>query len=106
MPTRRKKKVALSPASFVTLSSPEYTNNESYYINELITRDDPMHQYDAYIQQMRGKFNDTYYRFLSKMTIMGPRASFLQAYEDDFLSLFDDLLEMREMLEEKTPNRK
>ncbi len=106
MPTRRKKKVTLSPASFVTLSSPEHTNNESYYINELITRDDPMHQYDAYIQQMRGKFNDTYYRFLSKMTTMGPRASFLQICEDDFLSLFDDLLEMREMLEEKTPNRK
>ncbi len=106
MATKRKKAVKLSPASFVTLSSPEYTNNESYYINELITRDDPMHQYDAYMQEMRGKFNDTYYRFLSKMTVMAPRASFLQVCEDDFVSLFDDLLEMREMLEEKTPQRK
>lgn len=104
MPIKRKKKVHLSPVSFVTFSSLQ--REDAYYVNELITHDDPIHQYDAYMQEMRRKFNDTYYRFLSKMTVMAPQASFLQICEDDFVSIFDDLAEMRIMLEEKTPHRK
>lgn len=95
-------KQIISPASFIAFSSAD----TSYYVNELVTRDEPIHQYDAYMQQMRGKFNDTYYRFLSKITMMGPKASFLQYCEEDFVSLFDDLVEMRGMLEEKTPQKK
>lgn len=92
----------LSPASFITFTSV----HDAYYINELITRDEPIHQYDAYMQTMRGKFNDTYYRFLSKMITMAPNATLLQLCEEDFVSLFDDLVEMRTMLEEKTPYKK
>lgn len=102
MATRKKAPMSVSPASFVTFSSLK----DAYYINELITRDEPIHQYDAYMQEMRGKFNDTYYRFLLKITMLAPSASMLQLCEDDFASLFDDLVEMRCMLEEKTPRTK
>ncbi len=90
------------PASFVTFTPLRKTRKKGashITITELSVREEPVNIYDIKMQEMRQRFNNTYYKFLSKITVITSHAHLLKFHEKDVRSLFTDLVEMRIMLE-------
>lgn len=92
----------LSPASFVTVHSPYRKTKHSPIhpiLTELLVQEKPIGIYNTQVQALRQRFNDMYYKFLTNLTSIHYNVPLSRAQQENLHSLFDELLEMRTLLE-------
>jgi len=99
-----KKTPVLSPASFVTFYSPHTKVKHEHgnsILTELLIQDEPMGAYSKQIQSLRQRFNGMYYKFVEKLASVNSYEHLSEAQQEDLHSLFDELVEMRTLLEQE-----
>lgn len=100
----KKFSVDISPASFVTVYTPhtktKHTPKNSI-LTELLIKGEPTGAYSIQMHALKERFNDMYYKFLDKLTSANYRGSLSRSQQENLHSLFDELLEMRTLLEKE-----
>ncbi len=95
---------ALSPASFVTVYTPHTNIPHSHgnaILTELLIQGEPTGAYSVQVHALRERFNDMYYKFLEKLTVISLHGNLSQSQQESLHSLFEELLEMRTILEKE-----
>lgn len=99
-----KKPTELSPASFVTIytrHSKQKREHGNSTLTELLIQDEPIGVYSKQIQSLRQRFNGMYYKFVEKLASVNSYGHLSEAQQEDLHSLFDELVEMRTLLEQE-----
>jgi hypothetical protein len=97
-----KKTPHLSPASFVTVHTPHKSSKQTSaqsILNELLIHDTPIGIYDAQVQGLRQRFNDMYYKFVTNLTSIHFKTPLSRTQQENLHSIFEELVEMRTMLD-------
>lgn len=68
-------------------------------LTELLIQEEPVGIYNTQVQALRQRFNDMYYKFLTNLTSIHYNAPLSRSQHENLHSLFDELLEMRSLLE-------
>lgn len=101
----KKQTPSLSPASFVAVYTPHVTGKHTQdhsILTELLIKGEPTGAYSMQMQALRERFNTMYYKFLEKMTSPGFREQLSLSQQENLNSLFDELMEMRTLLEKES----
>lgn len=100
----KKLSTPLSPASFVTVYTP-HTKNEhtpaNSILTELLIQGEPTGAYSMQMHALRERFNGMYYKFLGKLASVSYREHLSLSQQENLNSLFDELVEMRTLLEKE-----
>lgn len=91
---------SLSPASFVSVYTPHTkTKHAPAILSELLLSGEPTGTYSKQVYALRERFNDMYYTFLERLTSLQSLEQLSLSQQESLNSLFDELLEMRTLLE-------
>lgn len=99
----------LSPASFVAVYTPHTTakhSHENAILTELLIKGEATGAYSMQMQALRERFNNMYYKFLEKLTSPDFRDQLSLSEQENLNSLFDELMEMRALLEKESISTK
>jgi hypothetical protein len=95
----------LSPASFVAVYTPHTTAkhaHENSILTELLVKGEATGAYSMQMEALRERFNTMYYKFINKVTSPTFREQLSLSQQENLNSLFDELMEMRTLLEKES----